>query len=300
MEYFTADSYKNYERVGEPFRDENGKLKVHIQYPCQRCGGTGIIVARVENGRLIPIPVAGGICFACGGAKYIRKDVRLYTEKEKNQLDKSVAALSRRIEEAREAKKADAIAHSEENKKAWFKKNGFNDEGFTFIPTVDTFDIKDQLKADGFKFDTVLNWHSPEPKDYPCVKVAFEQVFEWQAVNKHAAYKTGAPDIVKALRFPKDTSKESNFVGEIKERLRDLEVIVKSKITYESRFGSGVGLILKFEDAKGNIFVWFTSTNQDIEVNDSILLTGTVKEHSNYGDEKQTVLSRCKISKKVA
>ena len=54
-----------------------------------------------------------------------------------------------------------------------------------------------------------------------------------------------------------------------------------------------------FKDPEGNKLVWKTSSNSlpDLEEGDTVQITGTVKEHSTYQDEKQTVLTRCKIKK---
>jgi hypothetical protein len=40
-----------------------------------------------------------------------------------------------------------------------------------------------------------------------------------------------------------------------------------------------------------------TSCKYDVEIGDHILLTGTVKEHSEYKGVKQTKMSRCILKK---
>lgn len=54
-----------------------------------------------------------------------------------------------------------------------------------------------------------------------------------------------------------------------------------------------------FRDADGNVLIWKTSSNSlpDMESGDQVQIKGTVKEHSEYKDEKQTVLTRCKVTK---
>ena len=53
MKWMVAPSYKyaNIVKVDEETH------KALIEEKCDRCGGTGIMAARVENGRIIPIPV---------------------------------------------------------------------------------------------------------------------------------------------------------------------------------------------------------------------------------------------------
>lgn len=52
-----------------------------------------------------------------------------------------------------------------------------------------------------------------------------------------------------------------------------------------------------FADADGNKFVWKTTNYLcGIEEDTSVQVAGTVKEHSEYNGEKQTTLTRCKIT----
>jgi hypothetical protein len=49
-----------------------------------------------------------------------------------------------------------------------------------------------------------------------------------------------------------------------------------------------------------NVITWFCSgagLDDDIEIGDTLLLTGTVKKHQVYNGVKQTVLNRCKAVK---
>ena len=94
--YFTADSYKNWERVGKPFTNSKGKLYTKVKCKCDRCVN-GVYVSRIENGAPVPHPNANGVCFQCGGDGYLMEEVRLYTEKE-------YAAMQKRNEQAREKK----------------------------------------------------------------------------------------------------------------------------------------------------------------------------------------------------
>ena len=56
-----------------------------------------------------------------------------------------------------------------------------------------------------------------------------------------------------------------------------------------------------FADESGNKFVWKTSSNALTEINegDPVEVKGTVKDHSEYKNEKQTTLTRCKVKKGV-
>ena len=60
------------------------------------------------------------------------------------------------------------------------------------------------------------------------------------------------------------------------------------------------------KDADGNTFTWKTGNTLYIPTcdgdfvvankGDTVVLKGTIKEHSEYKDEKQTVLTRCKVT----
>ena len=63
------------------------------------------------------------------------------------------------------------------------------------------------------------------------------------------------------------------------------------------------------KDAEGNTFTWKTTNGLGIDVKknehitwesaeegQTVVLKGTVKEHNEYNGEKQTVLTRCKVS----
>ncbi|MEV3853025.1 hypothetical protein AB0J38_01720 [Streptomyces sp. NPDC050095] len=56
--------------------------------------------------------------------------------------------------------------------------------------------------------------------------------------------------------------------------------------------------LVKFQDAEGNVFVWFSSAATVPDKGDEIELTGTVKDHSIYGETAQTVLTRCRITER--
>uniref|UniRef100_A0AAU2VXV6 Uncharacterized protein n=1 Tax=Streptomyces sp. NBC_00008 TaxID=2903610 RepID=A0AAU2VXV6_9ACTN len=54
--------------------------------------------------------------------------------------------------------------------------------------------------------------------------------------------------------------------------------------------------LVKFQDPQGNVFVWFSSAADVPDQGDEVELTGTVKDHSIYGETAQTVLTRCRVA----
>ncbi|HEY8980792.1 MAG TPA: hypothetical protein VIU15_14525 [Streptomyces sp.] len=58
--------------------------------------------------------------------------------------------------------------------------------------------------------------------------------------------------------------------------------------------------LVKFQDAGGNVYVWFSSAADVPDQGDEVEVTGTVKDHSTYGEVAQTVLTRCRVVEREA
>lgn len=88
--------------------------------------------------------------------------------------------------------------------------------------------------------------------------------------------------------------KASNWQGEIKERLKGLQVQLKLKRDLGcGEFGETY--LYKFQDQEGNLYGWFTGKNLELDEGDQIELDGTVKKHNEYKGIKETVLTRVKV-----
>ena len=287
MTYYTADSYRGFELVGEPYYNKSGKLASIAKCTCPRCGGKGIIVARVENGRPIPIPVDGGICYECGGAKIVKKEIRLYTEAEYNAMQ--------RAKETRAKKKDEEMRAAADKKQAdWLRRNGFNENGNTFIVTGETYSIKEQLKEAGFKFDSVFMWHQSEvPAGYEDKVISFH----WSDLVEFSAwgeghYLDGARKKVQdAVNPPEEQPKSEWLEGD---KVTNLCVTFVRKNGFQGRFGWTN--IFTFQDENDNVLTWFTSTEPDIKLGDSFFISAIIKDRTEYKGLKQTVISRAKIS----
>jgi len=91
------------------------------------------------------------------------------------------------------------------------------------------------------------------------------------------------------VKTPKQVS---TFVGDIKERLKDLELSFCRAWRFDSSYG--VVTIIRLLDVAGNVFIWKTGYFDEMEIGTKLLITGTVKSHDIFKDTKQTVLTRCK------
>jgi len=96
-------------------------------------------------------------------------------------------------------------------------------------------------------------------------------------------------------KIERESKVPSEWIGEIKER-----ITIEAEVTYINSFHGQWGPVClhKF-NSNGNQLSWFASRNQDVEVGDKIILTGTVKKHDTYKDNKVTVLTRCKMVKET-
>ena len=90
----------------------------------------------------------------------------------------------------------------------------------------------------------------------------------------------------------------SQHIGEIGDKI-DMDAVLDHNAWFEVPSFRGYGTdtmhIYTFKDEKGNALIWKTSKGLGIENGTRVHLTGTIKDHSEYDDEKQTVLTRCKV-----
>ena len=293
-----AKSYQNYKFDETKAFEKNGKLYVHATTKCYRCIN-GIFVCRVENGQPVPHPNDNGVCYACGGEGVVRKDIRLYTDKEFEQMEKAkVKAAEKRAAELEKKMQAEFAA----NHAKWLDKNGFNEneETFIYFPN-DSYSIKDKLKEAGFRFSSFLLWHAPQiPEGYEdkVIKMRLKECAEicaWGTANYFPGIRDKVENALKEARPHIDINSE--WVGEIGERLKEIPVTLSFVRGFEGYYG--FSQIVKFQSEEGNYFTWFTAVNlSSYEIGDKLLLTGTVKDHieDKYMDNAHvTLLNRCKL-----
>lgn len=95
----------------------------------------------------------------------------------------------------------------------------------------------------------------------------------------------------------------SQHVGQIGDKL-DEDVILEKRAwfsvpSFYNRNALETRYIYTFRDAKGNALIWKTSSGTSAENGERVHLKGTIKEHNEYDEEKQTVLTRCKVTREV-
>ena len=289
MEWKVAPSYNsfNIDRVDEVNR------KALVTRKCGRCGGTGAFI----------IPgIFQGTCFQCNGTGVEQKWVKAYTPEEYNRYIQSVARAKERKEEKRFAEIRDKEEHSEDNRRIALTELGYDVDNPAVYLVVgeNTYAIKDELKERGGHFSPALNWyftHEVElPKGYSLVARDVSQFFNWNPQTKKFSIAENAKENADAARAELLPESKSEYIGSIKERLRDMRVTLTGCRGFQSMYGYTIIYTFAYGD---NVLVWMTTSEQNIEVNHEYMLTGTVKKFEEYNGVKQTHLSRC-IVKEVA
>lgn len=84
----------------------------------------------------------------------------------------------------------------------------------------------------------------------------------------------------------------SEYFGEIKKR-DTFSLTLTGTNEFDGMYGTTY--LYRFVDADNNTAVWFSSKNCDLSKGETYQVKGTVKEHKQYRDTKQTVLTRCVV-----
>lgn len=84
--------------------------------------------------------------------------------------------------------------------------------------------------------------------------------------------------------------KDLSFIGKIKDKL-EMSVIFTGYSSFHN--GYGITEVLRFDDENGNKIVsFYTGTKELPEINDKLILKGTVKKQEFYNNIPQTILTR--------
>jgi hypothetical protein len=260
--------------------DKNG-THWYIDSRCPKCGGSGIIpyFGHVDH----------GVCFKCMGSGDGAQKFKVYTEE-----------YHKILKEKRFARKhKEALAQNP----AWLEKEGFSPEGKTWIVLGKTYEIKDQLKEAGAKFNRTIGWHfSIKPENFPVHEISVDTKTPYGEpiveTNEYGAYRYNldhdlVEDYVKDIndKYLASIAPETRYVGEVGDKVSFEEVTGKCVAGFDTQWG--VSFIYKFTTPEGDTLVWKTS--KDLDLDKPVSIKGTVKELKEYKGVKETVLTRCKV-----
>lgn len=274
-------------REDKPFKVDKNGTQYFYDWTCRRCGGLGGSDAWAYT---------GWTCYECGGAGKAQKPdiIKVYTDEYRERLE---AQRQKRHEK----KVAELKAQTDEKNAEFFEKNAFDAQGFTYVALGNTYGIKEQLKAEGFKYNDILGWHTNKATEHKAVKVHVDDVF---AKNEYGWYTFGyeKADAVKAMiKAESDKLAEAEdttrYLGEVGQKIK-VDVILQSAYSYSYNIGwqTVYSTAYTFRDADGNLIVWKTQKDLGLEEGQHVTIEGKVKEHSLYRNKKQTVITRAKVA----
>lgn len=277
-----AEVKSRYPKISFVKVDKNDTL-VFADYTCRRCGGRGGAECWAYTGYT---------CYECGGSGRADKPelLKFYTPEYQAKLDA--------INEKRRAKKyAEALATVDTRRAEVLSPRGFSkdDDGFfTYCVLGDTFDIKDELKDKGCKFDAMLGWHSAVELDgYNTQKVYFDEVAEWVSdISASFDYKS-RKEIKDAINKNAVVADEtSDYIGKVGDKV-EFTGTPKCVYSVESNWGYHHQTMHIYVIKVGtNEVVWKTSNY--LKENEPVTLKGTIKELTIYKGKKQTEVTRCR------
>lgn len=185
------------------------------------------------------------------------------------------------------------------NKQKWLVQNGFNSEGIIYlVGGGNTYEIKDYLKSLGFRYSSILGWHSdtsiPLPAPYHIVEVNFDTLYQWEEkFNRAFPY----PDIEEKLKNIIYINKEkktnaSQFLGAVDERMYDIPVKFQRRKMINGNF-----YVYTFKNDV-NVLIWTTKKDVQLSAETEYLLTATVAAHQDLNNTKITKITRCTLALK--
>ena len=290
--FFVADSYKDMEVIGKPFKNEKGRLCVKVKGVCPRCGGSGHYSYNQMDGTR---------CYGCNGSGISIQKVRAYTEKEYARMQAANERARAKREAEKKAKARDLVENAAKYKHEVALKLGFGeDEKAYLVYGDDTFAIKDKLKELGARFDPTLKWFFSKevelPEGYKLCAMSFDELYNYNPQSKWAEFKEDAKAIVSRRMVElKGPSTSVYYPGVEKERIRNITAKVDSIRGFEGMYGYTSVYTFTSGDY---VFVWMTSKcDMGLTVGETVDLTGTIKKFDEYMGVNQTHLTRCIVKK---
>ena len=168
-------------------------------------------------------------------------------------------------------------------------------KGYITIFKGDTYALLDWFRESTARYHNIFGWYFISTEELPEIPAGIEPIqLKWEDVafvdedtlKSEAAIK----EHINSLIYE---STGSEWQGEIGDRI-ERQLTVTKVIPLDTGF-YGPSTFHLFIDADGNEYSW-TTGSKTLEVGDSYLTRGTIKELKVYHNSKQTVLSRCRLS----
>ena len=178
----------------------------------------------------------------------------------------------------------------------WLKKHNFDQNGFTYILTGETYPIKDKLAAEGWQYDAIFKWHKADPTGYEdrVVKIDVNEVVDfslWFDKFGEVMYFSEGIDKIDRLIDKKKAPVNTEWLDG--DSIKRVPAILTNKNSYFGKFG--LSNIYTFQTETNNVLVWFTTKTLKIELYKKCLVTGTIKDRKEFKGVKQTIITRCVV-----
>jgi len=274
-----AKSYENMKIMGEPFSIDK-KMYVIVQGPCKRCGGSGHYSMNANGDTT---------CYRCHGIGKENLQVRWYTDKQREALDRAAEKRTAAKDEERRVKFSARNAF------------GFGEDGYIYLVYGDNNRIqqwRDELPRLTIWYNAFFGWFIPSTREYDGLEfpedIHFKKL-DWETVrDKNDAENLQMMDndtvrkIVESMIY--EPSK-SEYQGE-KDTWLEHDVTIKKNIALSSIYGDSHMHIM--EDDNENVYVW-TTASKNLEEGKTYHIKMKVKEHKEYKGTKQTIVYYCRI-----
>lgn len=167
-------------------------------------------------------------------------------------------------------------------------------KGYITIFKGDTNSLLEWFRAEPkCRFHTYWGWYVISTEEVPTLPAGIEAIqLRWEDVSYEGE------DVLKSESAVKEhlatllyDPSPSEYQGEVGDRIERAVTVTKA-IPMDGYYGASTMHI--FVDDDKNVYVWTTAA-KTLEVGESYLLKGTIKQLSAYKGQKQTILTRCKI-----
>lgn len=168
---------------------------------------------------------------------------------------------------------------------------GFN-KGYITIFKGNTYEDREYFKLSKARYARHWGWYFVSTEDLPddIPDDVIPVRLPWGLVGNEDGKLKPEDQVVAAVESLIYDPDPSEYVGDVGDKL-DLYLTVDKVIPLESVYG--VSRLHNMHDDCGNVFVWITAA-RSLEVGKEYHLKGTVKEHKQYKNCKQTILTRCR------
>lgn len=274
--------------------DRNGSKHYEGMVTCDRCSGRGLFATGTVNGQLRITPVDSGICWKCHGVgKVFSKWIERTPEYQAKLDAKREEKCRKRHEEIVEQQNRERAENAQRSLEILGITEG---KVFLFLDDVDMQTV-DSL---GGNYNPSVCFYIGHAVDgYELLEVPMTDICKQDAWGRW--YFSVSNDDINDMKAAELAKRHpSAWVGEVGQKISTTASYHHGayfKVRSFRGFGEETMWVHTFTDSNGNQLVWKTGKGLPLCVKDQVTITGTVKEHSEYNHQKQTVLTRCKVVK---